>query len=260
MSVAHRGDIDVAAIGSLFADPGRCRILLALDDGRALPATRLAAEAEVTPATASTHLGKLVAGGLLTVESHGRHRYYRISGPQVGRLIEDLAQLAPAAPVRSLRQGERAHALREARTCYDHLAGRLGVALMSGMVDAGFLVGDDATLGTGRTPCDPPVGHGHDVDYRLTDGGSAFLTDLGVAVPERPVIRYCIDWSEQRHHLAGVVGRSLLRRFTDLGWVRRSPTSRAVLVTETGRRGMQNSRPERLRHAAPRRGRASTSA
>src|SRR5580704_18246610 len=111
-----RGDADIAAVGELLANPGRCRMLLALDDGRALPASRLAAEAGVTPATASSHLSKLLAAGLLTVEPNGRHRYYRIAGPRVGQLIEILAQLSPAAPVRSLRQGSRAQALREART------------------------------------------------------------------------------------------------------------------------------------------------
>src|ERR1700754_4488034 len=125
------GDTDIAEVGALVADPGRCRILLALDDGRALPASRLAAEAGVSPATASSHLGKLVAAAFLTVEARGRYRYYRLKGPAVGALIEALQQLAPFTPVRSLRQANRSQALRRARTCYDHLAGRLGVELMA---------------------------------------------------------------------------------------------------------------------------------
>jgi DNA-binding transcriptional ArsR family regulator len=124
------GDADIAAVARLFADPARCAVLLALDDGRALPASVLAEEAGVSRSTASSHLTKLTEAGLLSVETHGRHRYYRLAGPQVGELIEQLVQLAPARPVRSLREGTKAARLRSARTCYDHFAGRLGVELM----------------------------------------------------------------------------------------------------------------------------------
>src|ERR1700761_1042874 len=149
---AGSGDSDIAAIGALVADRGRCRILLALGDGRALPASRLADEAGVSPATASSHLRKLTGAALLTVETHGRHRYYRLAGPDVGRLIEALQQVAPATPVRSLRQDTRARQLREARTCYDHLAGRLGVTLMRVMLDRGYLAGGDGEYDVDRTP------------------------------------------------------------------------------------------------------------
>jgi DNA-binding transcriptional ArsR family regulator len=240
-TVGTDGDADIAAIGALLADRGRCRMLLALDDGRALPASRLAAEAGITPATASSHLGKLLAAGLLTVEPHGRNRYYRIAGPEVGKLIEILAQLAPAAPIRSLRQANRSEALREARTCYDHLAGRLGVALMSAMIASGYLVGGDGTFDPDRARRDKRTGYGHDVDYRLTPAGDTFLADLGVVLaPGRPVIRYCIDWSEQRHHLAGAPGRGLLTRLVELDWIRRAPDSRAVLVTDAGREHIED--------------------
>ena len=175
------GDTDIAAVGALVADRARGRILLALLDGRALPASRLAAEAGVTPATASSHLGKLTEGGFLTVEARGRHRYYRLAGPPVARLIEALQTLAPAQPVTSLRQGTRAKALRDARTCYDHLAGRLGVGLMSALIARGHLVGGDGSYG----PADPRVGYGHDVDYVVTAGGDAFLADFGISVPPR---------------------------------------------------------------------------
>ncbi len=138
-----RGDAHIAAVGSLVADPGRARILLALGDGLALPATVLADEASVAASTASSHLAKLVDGGLLTVERHGRHRYFRLAGPHVAELIETLARVAPATPVRSLRQGNRAEAVRSARTCYDHLAGVLGAELMSAMLEQGLLAGGD---------------------------------------------------------------------------------------------------------------------
>jgi DNA-binding transcriptional ArsR family regulator len=230
------GDTDIAAVGALVADRARGRILLALLDGRALPASRLAAEAGVTPATASSHLGKLTEGGFLTVEARGRHRYYRLAGPPVARLIEALQTLAPAQPVTSLRQGTRAKALRDARTCYDHLAGRLGVGLMSALIARGHLVGGDGSYG----PADPRVGYGHDVDYVVTAGGDAFLADFGISVPpRRRLVRYCVDWSEQRHHLAGALGRGLLDRVTELGWIRRSETSRAVRLTDAGRAGLR---------------------
>lgn len=233
------GDADIAAVGALLADPSRCRVLLALDDGRALPASLLAAEAGVTPATASSHLGRLTAAGLLTVEQHGRNRYYRLAGPKVGQLIEVLTQLAPAQPIRSLRQGTRANALREARTCYDHLAGRLGVALMRAILDRGRLTGGDGSFDPDRPGHDGRTGYGHDVDYRLTADGYAFLTDFGIALPSRrPVIRYCVDWSEQRHHLAGAAGRGLLIRLVELDWVRRSKANRAVQVTDAGWTGL----------------------
>ena len=233
------GDADIASVGALVADPGRCRMLLALDDGRALPASRLAAEAGVSPATASSHLRKLTEARLLTVEPHGRNRYYRLAGPAVGRLIEVLQQLAPATPIRSLRQGTRARALREARTCYDHLAGRLGVELMAAMIDHGHLTGGDGTFDPDLARQDRRTGYGHDIDYRLTPSGTRFLTEFGVRLPpRRPVIRYCIDWSEQRHHLAGALGRGLLDKLTDLAWTRRAAASRAVQLTEAGRRGL----------------------
>ncbi len=134
------GDADLSVIGAALAEPARARIVLALGDGRALPASVLAAEAGVAPSTASAHLGRLVGAGLLDVVPQGRHRYYRLAGPEVGALLEALARVAPAGPVRSLRQGTRAEALRRARTCYDHLAGRLGVALLRSLLDRSVLV------------------------------------------------------------------------------------------------------------------------
>lgn len=236
---AGAGDTDIAAIGALVADQARCRILLALDDGRALPASRLASEAGVSAATASSHLRKLTEAGLLAVETHGRNRYYRLAGPAVGRLIEALQQLAPPAPVRSLRQSTRANALRNARTCYDHLAGRLGVELMASLLDAGYLAGGDGTFDPVSARHDQRTGYGRDVDYTLTDLGWEFVSDFGVDLPaRRTVIRYCVDWSEQRHHLAGGLGRGLLGRLVERDWIRRSAESRAVQITSAGHAGL----------------------
>lgn len=232
------GDVELAAVGALVADPGRCRILLALNDGRALPAGRLAAEAGVSAATASSHLGKLTEAGLLAVEARGRHRYYRLTGPAVGELIEALQRLAPAAPVRSLRQGTRAAALREARTCYDHVAGRLGVELMAALIDQGHLTGGDGTYDPALT--DGRVGYGHEIDYRVAPGGADFLAGLGVRIPpQRRLMRYCVDWTEQRHHLAGGLGRGLLDRLHELDWIRRTDATRALRITGSGRDGLR---------------------
>jgi DNA-binding transcriptional ArsR family regulator len=233
------GDADIAAVGALVADQARCRMLLALDDGRALPASRLASEAGVSAATASSHLRKLTEAGLLAVESHGRNRYYRLAGPAVGRLIEALQQLAPPAPVRSLRQSTRANALRTARTCYDHLAGRLGVEVMASLIEAGYLAGGDGTFDPDAATLDQRTGYGRDVDYTLTDRGQQFITEFGVDLPtRRPIVRYCVDWSEQRHHLAGGMGRGLLARLIERDWIRRSADSRAVQITPAGRDGL----------------------
>ena len=146
------GDADIAAVASLVADPSRARILSALTDLRALPASVLAAEAGVTPPTASGHLARLTDAGLLTVERSGRHRYYRLAGPEVAEALEALGRLAPATPVRSLRQGTRANALRRSRSCYDHLAGQLGTGLMAALLERGVLEGAETASSTGTAP------------------------------------------------------------------------------------------------------------
>src|SRR4051812_31875146 len=153
---ASRGDADVAALASVLAEPARDRMLMALGDGRALAASVLAAEAGVAASTASAHLARLVDAGLLEVIPQGRHRYYRLAGPEVGELLEALARLAPPRPVRSLRQGTQAEAVRTARTCYDHLAGRLGVALFAALLDAGHVSGGGGTHDPPAAPAGPP--------------------------------------------------------------------------------------------------------
>jgi DNA-binding transcriptional ArsR family regulator len=235
------GDADIASFAAVLANPSRARILLALGDGRALAASVLASEAGVAASTASEHLSRLVAADLLTVEHHGRHRYYRLSGPDAGELLEALARFAPASPVRSLREGTRAEALRSARTCFDHLAGRLGTGLMGALLERGALTGGDGSFrrGADRLSC-----AGDAVDYRLGDEGAALLADLGIDVAalrreRRPLIRYCVDWSEQRHHLAGALGAALAQRVLELGWVERIPRHRALRITGAGVAGFE---------------------
>jgi DNA-binding transcriptional ArsR family regulator len=237
------GDVDLARTAALIGDPGRARVLRALSDGRELAATVLAHEAGVAPSTASVHLSKLIDGGLVVAEARGRHRYFRLAGPEIARALEALARIAPPAPIRSLREGTKAQAVRSARTCYDHLAGRLGVAIMSALIADGALAGGDGRHRRARAREDRPSAVGRDLDYRLTDDGADRLSDLGVDVDRalagpRAPIRYCVDWSEQDHHLSGALGAALAARLFELKWVKRLPRTRAVLVTDDGRRGL----------------------
>jgi DNA-binding transcriptional ArsR family regulator len=239
------GDSDIARVATLIGEPARARVLMALGDGRELPASVLAAEAGVASSTASAHLAKLVDGGLVAADRHGRHRYFRLAGPDVARAIEALARIAPPAPVRSLREGTRAHALRQARTCYDHLAGRLGVALMAGLLERGVLAGGDGRHDPTAARRDRPSAAGRDLDYRLTEAGAERLRRLGVDVdgavagPRAP-IRYCVDWSEQDHHLSGALGAALAARLFELGWVQRLARTRAVRLSDAGREGLRD--------------------
>ena len=234
------GDADIATVAALMGEPARAAVLVALADGRALAASTLAAEAGVAPSTVSGHLARLVAGGLVCVEPSGRHRYYRLAGPQVGEAVEALARLAPTRPVRSLRAGTHAQAIRRARTCYDHLAGRLGVALHDTLVaDRVVLVGANPDAGRGAAP-DPVLGAGRALQYELTDHGRRRLADLGIVLDgagRRTLLRYCLDWSEQRPHLGGALGAALLQRFVQLGWLLPSER-RVVRITEAGRAGL----------------------
>lgn len=227
----------MAVVGELLADRGRCRILLALLDGRALPASTLAAEAGVAASTASEHLARMTERGLLAVTPSGRHRYYHLASPEVARLVEVLSRLAPIRPVRSLREGTRAHALRLARRCYDHLAGRLGVAITDVLRDRGHLDGPDGTpdLARGDRLSGPA-----EADYRLTEQGYRTLTSLGARLPERlGAVRCCVDWTEQRHHIAGPLGSAVLTALDEAGWVTPAPTHRALKVTDRGVRGLR---------------------
>jgi DNA-binding transcriptional ArsR family regulator len=202
------GDADLAAIGALLAEPARARVLLALGDGRSLPAGMLAAEAGVAASTATHHLGRLVDGGLVTVATRGRHRYFTLAGPHVAELLEAVARVAPTQPVTSLREGTRAHALRYARSCYDHLAGRLGVAV----TDALLIVRDDT--------------------FEVTESGAAKLASVGVSAHVGDTARACVDWTEQRPHVAGPLGQALLCRLLELEWLQRDPHTRAVRLSD----------------------------
>ena len=212
-------DADVARAASLIGEPTRAAFLLALGEVDALPATELAARARVPASTASGRLAKLVDAGLVAVERQGRDRYFRLADPAVARALEALSVIAPERPARSLREAKIGEALREARTCYDHLAGRLGVALADSLVRDGVLEARDGDyLVRDRAPLDAI---GIDVDQP--------------AVSRRLLARACLDWSERRHHVAGALGAALASSLFELGWIERLPTSRAVRVTDSGR-------------------------
>jgi DNA-binding transcriptional ArsR family regulator len=245
--IAPGGDVDIAAVAALFADRTRARVLTALSDGRALPASVLASEAGVTAQAASAQLSRLQAAGLLAVEQSGRHRYYRLAaGDQVTAILEALAQLAPAQPVRSLRQSTRAAALRSARACYDHLAGRLGVELTQALIDRQALTPTDGISDNRRRADDRLSSQLAEHPWVLGPCAAEVFAELRVPPDRlaagrssgRPLLRFCLDWSEQRHHLAGRLGAEVLAALLEAGWVTRAPGQRAIQVTPDGRQAL----------------------
>ena len=227
---------DIAPVAALMGDPARAAMLTALLDDRALAAGELANLAGVSPATASEHLTRLRGGGLVTVVRQGRHRYYRLAGHRVAAAIEALSHLSQPAPVRGLRRSRQAAALAQARTCYDHLAGRAGVALLDALLAGGVLVGNGATGAALQAHAGPA---GLDV----TAAGEATLDAFGVNVPNvrtsrRRFAGACLDWTERRPHLNGALGAAITARLLELRWIERGAHGRAVRVTPAGREGL----------------------
>ncbi|GHF41688.1 DNA-binding transcriptional ArsR family regulator [Amycolatopsis bartoniae] len=245
-SIAAGGDIDFSVPAELIGHPARSAMLVALLDRHALPMSMLASEAGVSPSTASAHLTKLVEGGLLHVRQQGRHRYYALASRDVADALEALARVSPMRPVRSLRADTRARAMRLARSCYDHLAGHLGVAVMRSLLERGAVRGGDGLHRPERARHDRLSAPGKDIDYELTDSGHALFDELGVRLltaidsrKRRRLVAYCVDWTEQRHHLGGTAGAALLSRFEELEWLRRKTKGapRALTITDAGKRG-----------------------
>jgi DNA-binding transcriptional ArsR family regulator len=215
-------------VASVAGDPARAGMLHALMDGRALTASELARVAGVTPQTASGHLARMTAAGLVAVEKQGRHRYHRLATPAVAQMMESIMQVA--AGLEAMRPppvtGPRDAALRAARTCYDHLAGRLGVALADALAAGGYVeLERDAGL--------------------VTDAGIALFARLGIDVAalserrgQRPRVlcRPCLDWSERRPHIGGSVGAALCALSFEENWICRVKGTRAVAVTPKGQR------------------------
>ncbi|MFF8728430.1 ArsR/SmtB family transcription factor [Streptomyces sp. NPDC015171] len=215
----------LAALAALLADETRAACLLALLDGRAWTAGELARHAGVAASTLSEHLDRLVAGGLLAQERQGRHRYVRLAGARTAQLVEDLAAQVPAAPRqpgRTLRESSARSAMARGRTCYDHLAGRLGIAVTDALTERGLLR--------------------QDTGFALTDAGLAWFGTVGIALDRtarRPLARACLDWTERRPHLAGTAGAALCRYALDSGWCVRIGSERAVRVTAPGERALR---------------------
>jgi DNA-binding transcriptional ArsR family regulator len=213
------GDVDIATVAALLADATRVNILTALCDGRAFPAGELAQRARVAPSTISGHLAKLIESDFIAVTKQGRHRYYRLANPAIAATLEELAVLAPATIVRSLHDDAVGEAVRRARTCYNHLAGMLGVALTQALVEKQILL---------------PLEDG----YTLSEDGEQWLQDFGIdsMLKKKDVIfaPHHIDWSERRYHIAGALGGAIMKRLFEMDWIRRIPSSRAVRVTEDG--------------------------
>jgi len=215
----------MAEIAALVGDPARANILSTLFDGRALTATELSFAASVTPQTASGHLAKMTQAGLLTVLKQGRHRYYRLATPLVAQMLEGIMAVAAAGPPRYRPRSPREDRLRLARTCYDHFAGILGVSIADALCERKHVIlSDDGG--------------------EVTSAGQAFLSDFGItlATPtRRPICRHCLDWTERRFHLSGVVGASIAARCFDLGWVRRERDPRGLRITPKGQAGFRSS-------------------
>jgi DNA-binding transcriptional ArsR family regulator len=215
---------DVSPIAALLADRTRSAILSSLLDGQSRCAGELALCAGVSPQVASNHLSRLFQGGLLLREAQGRQRSYRLRGQGVAQALEALAALGPSSGV-SPAAPAVPEALRFARTCYDHLAGTLGVAVREALTGAGWLLAEAK-------------------GYRTSAKADAWFLEMGIAVAElkrgrRPFAKGCLDWSERRPHLAGALGAALLTRWLALGWLVRLPKSRAVRLTLKGRRALE---------------------
>ncbi|MDF3414529.1 helix-turn-helix transcriptional regulator [Sulfitobacter sp. M57] len=214
---------DISRIAALIGDPARANILTALMSGKALTATELASEAGVTVQTTSAHLAKLEAAEMIACRKSGRHKYFTLGGDDVGHALEALMGLAAGAGHLRTRTGPKDEALREARVCYNHLAGAKGIALYQGLLGKG-LVEERGT------------------DVVLTAEGASFLTAFGVDVADlrkskAPLCRSCLDWSARQTHLAGSVGRALLARMQEIGWAERVEGTRVVRFSRAGEKG-----------------------
>lgn len=220
---------DIESFARTLGDPTRIRMLTLLMEGRALTAKELAYGAGVEPATATAHLKRLLDDRLVTVAAQGRHKYVRLASPDVAQLIELMLSVAPRVALRrpQPRVEER---LRQARMCYDHLAGELGIGLADALVKQGML-------------------HKEEDAFAVTRRGAAWFAELGIDLDairgkRRKFASQCLDWSERRDHLGGALGAALAERLLDLGWIARTRNSRAVSVTEAGRRRLSEHFPK----------------
>jgi DNA-binding transcriptional ArsR family regulator len=209
-------------IAALIGDPVRASVMWTLMEGKALTATELALTADTSPQNMSMHLAKLLQSDLLSVEKQGRHRYYRFSRSEIAYAIESMANLMPQSADRKNLHVENMMAIKYCRTCYDHLAGKIGVAITDGLVQQHLLVK-------------------HNDIFEITNKGEKLFSNLGICIDElkvlrRSLIRPCLDWSERRHHIAGSLAAALLDFMISADWIRRTKNSRAVFITGIGKK------------------------
>jgi DNA-binding transcriptional ArsR family regulator len=228
-------DTDIAPAAALIADPTRAAILRALLPDRPLAAGELARLGGVSAATASFHLAKLLDGGMITMARQGRHRYYRLAGHEVAAALEALGLISPALPVRTLRQSREAIALAEARTCYDHLAGRAGVELLDAMIRCGLLAENPFSRTDG--------GGSAGLRFEVTGAGAKTLGSFGLDISQirrsrRHFAGKCIDWTQRRGHLNGALAAAITARLFELGWVEHGQRRRSVSITAAGADGV----------------------
>jgi DNA-binding transcriptional ArsR family regulator len=235
-------DTDLARPAGLIADPTRAALLRALLAGRPLAAGELARLTGVSAATASFHLAKLREGNMIEVARQGRHRYYRLAGHEVAAALEALGLISPALPVRTLRQSREAVALAEARTCYDHLAGRAGVELLEALLRHGLLVREKHTSLSRTDRGDTATA----TRFEVTGAGAKTFASFGIQVgdirrPRRTFAGECIDWTQRRGHLNGALAAAITARLFELGWIERGvtgPHRRRVRITAAGVEGL----------------------
>ncbi|WP_066073370.1 ArsR/SmtB family transcription factor [Neobacillus soli] len=211
---------DFSYIAKLMAEQTRAIILDSLMNGQALPASELAYMAKVSHPTISSHLAKLVEGNLLVMEQHGRHRYYRLASKEVAEVIEKLGTIAPPVEIRSLRQSSQLKQVRFGRTCYDHLAGDLGVKVTEALIEKEILYLEDGL-------------------YAVTKKGKEWFFQFGINIEEantkrRIFAKPCLDWSERRYHISGWLGSAIATCFFDHGWITKADKNRAVHLTPKG--------------------------
>lgn len=217
---------EIGYITSLIGDPVRTNILWTLLDGRAYTATELAIQADTSPQNISMHLRKLISADLLTVENQGRHKYYRFARQEVAYAIEALGNLVPTEKHKRITSNPDNSAIKYCRTCYDHLAGKVGVLMTEALIKQ-KIIGLNAS------------------DYFLTKKGEKFFSDLEINTEElkkhrRIFAKPCLDWSERKHHLAGSLGAALLDKMLSWNWLRKTNRSRAIIITSKGQQQLYN--------------------
>ncbi|MCS0788444.1 winged helix-turn-helix domain-containing protein [Cytobacillus pseudoceanisediminis] len=216
---------NVAKVASLVSEPSRAAILTALLDGRYHTVNELAHMARIKPQTASFHLKKMLDAQVVSAEKQGRHRYYGIMNQEVAQVMESFLSIAPAAEIKSFKHASEDKAIRFARTCYDHLAGNLGVEITESLKRKGFIAEENDT-------------------FSVTEDGIAFFHSMQIDLTSlkkkrRSFSHKCLDWSERRHHLAGALGNAILEKFLEQNWIQRIPKTRAIKITPQGMKGFK---------------------